>query len=276
MSSDWRTSDPLLLSLNQDTRIMNFAIGNPLLPDFFPSIVSRRMLLYSGDEMSKGSILNLQLSEPEQGGWNIFCCLGNNGTGNFSKNLEYLKQHQELQIILCLIDLGNISELTNFSSLFEESIDIIKSDWGAMYIPERIVWTLLKPPPMPEVISLGGYCIVMKHQVGEQDENLGEHLRLINERKKSYYDHNKYLGLNNFKDKMRWNCVEETNAYKCFKIIRNDSNYRYYRDNGKLAGGKKMTYKKKYKRKNIKNTKQIKKKPTQIKKKPKSKTIKMK
>jgi len=82
--------------------------------------------------------------------------------------------------------------------------------------------------------------------------------------------------LNNFKDKMRWNCVEETNAYKCFKIIRNDSNYRYYRDNGKLAGGKKMTYKKKYKRKNIKNTKQIKKKPTQIKKKPKSKTIKMK
>jgi hypothetical protein len=72
------------------------------------------MLLYSGDEMSKGSILNLQLSEPEQGGWNIFCCSPNNGTGNFSKNLEYLRQHQELQIILCLVDLGNISELTNF------------------------------------------------------------------------------------------------------------------------------------------------------------------
>ena len=138
-----------IFSKIQDERIIDFSNETLILPSFYQNMKEKNILLYSGNEKN-----DLKKSEF---GWNIFCCLPRSDNQCWlQENLDFLQQNPDLQIILCLIDLDNIIEITNFSSLFEESIDIIKSDWGIIFIPEKIAWLLLKP---------NGFCFIMEDQI---------------------------------------------------------------------------------------------------------------
>jgi len=206
-----------IFSKIQDERIIDFSNETLVLPSFYQNMKEKNILLYAGDEKN-----DLKKSEF---GWNIFCCLPHpDNQGWLQENLDFLQQNPDLQIILCLINLDNIIEITNFSSLFEESIDIIKSDWGIIFIPEKIVWLLLKP---------NGFCFIMEDQIN-MAEKYYKKMRTRN--KIQYYNYHKYLEYSNFTNIAKWDIKKyDSKYYKCTKIF----NPVYYRLNGKLKGGTK-------------------------------------
>lgn len=59
---------------------------------------------------------------------NIFCCAPEYNTIGLQKNIEYLTNHKELNILLVLCDTTNKEQLDRFSSLFANKLTVIQED----------------------------------------------------------------------------------------------------------------------------------------------------
>jgi hypothetical protein len=59
---------------------------------------------------------------------NIFCCAPDYNTGGLQKNIEYLTNHKDLNILLVLCDTTDNVQLGRFSSLFANKLTVIQED----------------------------------------------------------------------------------------------------------------------------------------------------
>lgn len=94
--------------------------------------------------------------------YNIFCCSYDYNEKGLHKNIEYLSNHPELNILLCLFDITNKSELSKFSELFQNSIRMIDTDDIRIYIPSNIAYNILIE---------GGVCYSCSSYANKQDYN---------------------------------------------------------------------------------------------------------
>ena len=118
-----------------DNRILDFRTDELILPDFL-SCHEKNIILSCGDGygIRIGSRCNItdiefytRISEQK---YNIFCCLYNYNNKNkkLLKNIIYLREHPELEIILCLMDTTDFLEAQKFKTLFNNSISRINTD----------------------------------------------------------------------------------------------------------------------------------------------------
>jgi hypothetical protein len=94
--------------------------------------------------------------------YNIFCCSYNYNEIGLQKNIEYLINHPELNILLCLFDITNDKELSKFSELFKTSIRMIDTDDVRIYISSVIAYNILIE---------GGICYSCSTYANKQDYN---------------------------------------------------------------------------------------------------------
>jgi hypothetical protein len=154
-----------------DKRIIDFRNETQTIPqEFIEKIIIRKMIFACGDGYQQPrfgipneiqEILDLEaytnakqyvnfadLKEDDYDrkyfrNYNIFCCSYNYNEKGLHKNIDYLRNHPELNILLCLFDITNESELTKFSKLFQNSIRFIDTDDIRYYIPSNIAYNIL-------------------------------------------------------------------------------------------------------------------------------------
>ena len=159
------------MSAYSDDRILDFRNETQTIPqDFIDNIIIRKVLLACGDGYLQPrfgipndvkQILDLEaytnaknyvdlstLKDDDYDkkyfrNYNIFCCSYNYNEKGLLKNIEYLKSHPELNILLCLFDIYNETELARFSELFQDSIRMIDTDDIRIYIPSNIALNIL-------------------------------------------------------------------------------------------------------------------------------------
>ena len=146
------------LENNYQEKILDFRlpIEQIIIPEKFNFIDNRRMILYAGDgyrprNKSRRYVTDIEYftsRSPNTAGrsrnnFNIFCCLYDYSTVNFRRNIQYLSQHPELNIIICLIDCYNPYQLDKFSLIFNNSINLICSDDIRSGIPSNIAYDIL-------------------------------------------------------------------------------------------------------------------------------------
>jgi hypothetical protein len=75
--------------------------------------------------------------------YNIFCSSYDYNEKGLHKNIEYLRNHPELNVLLCLFDISNKIEMSKFSELFTNSIKMIDTDDVRIYIPSDVAFNIL-------------------------------------------------------------------------------------------------------------------------------------
>ena len=173
-----------------DKRIIDFRNETQTIPqEFIDKIIIRKMIFACGDGYQQPrfgipndiqQILDLdaytnakqyvnfaELKEDDYDrkyfrNYNIFCCSYNYNERGLQKNIEYLKNHPELNILLCLFDITNKSELSKFSELFQNSIRMVDTDDIRIYIPSNIAYNILIE---------GGVCYSCSSYANKQDYN---------------------------------------------------------------------------------------------------------
>jgi hypothetical protein len=184
-----------------DKRIIDFRNETQTIPvDFIENVLIRKMIFACGDGYQQPrfgisndiqQILDLDaytnakqyvnfadLKEDDYDrkyfrNYNIFCCSYNYNEKGLHKNIDYLRNHPELNILLCLFDITNESELTKFSELFKNSVRMIDTDDIRLYIPSNIAYNILIE---------GGVCYSCSSYANKQDYN-NVKFTIISERK---------------------------------------------------------------------------------------------
>jgi len=184
-----------------DNRIIDFRNKTQTIPEeFIENVLIRKMIFACGDGYQQPrfgipneiqEILDLdaytnakqyvnfdQLEEDDYDrkyfrNYNIFCCSYNYNEKGLHKNIEYLKNHPELNILLCLFDITNDSEIEKFSKLFQNSIRMIDTDDIRYYIPSNIAYNILVKK---------GLCYSCSSYANKQDYNT-VNFNIISERK---------------------------------------------------------------------------------------------
>jgi hypothetical protein len=174
----------------KDKRIIDFRNERQIIPqEFIDKIIVRKMIFACGDGYLQPrfgipndieQILDLDAyTNPSQyvnfsdlkeedydrkyfRNYNIFCCSYNYNEKGLQKNIDYLKNNPELNILLCLFDITNGTELSKFSELFENSTRIIDTDDIRIYIPSNIAYNILIE---------GGVCYSCSSYANKQDYN---------------------------------------------------------------------------------------------------------
>jgi hypothetical protein len=174
----------------KDKRIIDFRNETQIIPqEFVDKIIVRKMIFACGDGYLQPrfgipndieEILDLDAyNNPNQyvnfsdikeedydrkyfRNYNIFCCSYNYNEKGLQKNIDYLKNNPELNILLCLFDITNELELSKFSELFENSIRMIDTDDIRIYIPSNIAYNILIE---------GGVCYSCSSYANKQDYN---------------------------------------------------------------------------------------------------------
>jgi hypothetical protein len=174
----------------KDKRIIDFRNETQIIPqEFVDKIIVRKMIFACGDGYLQPrfgipndieEILDLDAyNNPNQyvnfsdlkeedydrkyfRNYNIFCCSYNYNEKGLQKNIDYLKNNPELNILLCLFDITNEPELSKFSELFENSIRMIDTDDIRIYIPSNIAYNILIE---------GGVCYSCSSYANKQDYN---------------------------------------------------------------------------------------------------------
>ena len=134
-----------------DNRILDFRNEHLSLPEAFLQITMRKMILASGDGFRDRFVNSAykemtdieyytKYSKPT---YNIFCLKYGYNNSEYDKNITYLTSNPALNIVICLIDFDNESELIKFCLFFENSITYINTDDIRFYIPGRYVHKLL-------------------------------------------------------------------------------------------------------------------------------------
>jgi hypothetical protein len=154
-----------------DNRIIDFRKETQKIPqEFIDKIIIRKMILACGDGYLRPrfgipndtqQILDLEaytnaskyanfsdLKECDYDkkyfrNYNIFCCSYDYNETGLRKNIEYLRNHPELNILLCLFDNTNKTEVSKFSELFTNSIKMIDTDDIRIYIPSDVAFNIL-------------------------------------------------------------------------------------------------------------------------------------
>ena len=154
-----------------DKRIIDFRNETQTIPEeFIENVLIRKMIFACGDGYQQPrfgipneiqEILDLdaytnakqyvnfdELKEDDYDrkyfrNYNIFCCSYNYNEKGLHKNIDYLRNHPELNILLCLFDITNESEIEKFSKLFQNSIRMIDTDDIRYYISSNIAYNIL-------------------------------------------------------------------------------------------------------------------------------------
>jgi hypothetical protein len=105
--------------------------------------------------------------------YNIFCCSYDYNEKGLRKNIDFLINHPELNILLCLLDITNESELAKFSELFQNTIRMIDTDDIRIYIPSNIAYNILIE---------GGVCYSCSAYANKQNYN-NVNFTIISDRK---------------------------------------------------------------------------------------------
>jgi hypothetical protein len=184
-----------------DKRIIDFRNETQTIPEeFIENILIRKMIFACGDGYQQPrfgisneiqEILDLdaytnakqyvnfdELKEDDYDrkyfrNYNIFCCSYNYNEKGLHKNIDYLRNHPELNILLCLFDITNECELAKFSELFQNSIRMIDTDDIRFYIPSNIAYNILVEK---------GVCYSCSSYANKQDYN-NVKFTIISERK---------------------------------------------------------------------------------------------
>jgi hypothetical protein len=184
-----------------DKRIIDFRNETQTIPEeFTEKIIIRKMIFACGDGYQQPrfgianeiqEILDLEaytnakqyvnfteLKEDDYDrkyfrNYNIFCCSYNYNEKGLHKNIDYLRNHPELNILLCLFDITNESEVEKFSKLFQNSIRFIDTDDIRYYISSNIAYNILIE---------GGVCYSCSSYANKQDYN-NVNFTIISERK---------------------------------------------------------------------------------------------
>jgi hypothetical protein len=197
------------------------------IPQKFKYVQTKKMMLTAGDGNNQfEGLTGLNIETMTQLGYNIFCCLPPdhiNSGGKIKENLEYLSNHPELNIIICLIDLQNDLQLWKLTELFDEDVDLINSHDMRWYLPQNICYRLLKN-------NENSHCIIIKHHV----EYISQWFDCDTKKNRKLYLTIK----DNFDfETPNWNCVYNDDAWYDdveFWLIRCYKNYRHelYKPNG--------------------------------------------
>ena len=147
--------------IKSDDRILDFREENLRLPLNFERLKEFRnlkMILSAGDGYNprnstrsitdieyftkvKNSSTNYKSIDNNQ--YDILCCLYEYNIDSAIKNIIYLKNHPELNIVLCLFDFNKELELWKLVDLFKNSISVISSDDPQNYLPVGISYRIL-------------------------------------------------------------------------------------------------------------------------------------
>ena len=186
---------------HRDKRIIDFRNETQTIPeDFIENVIIRKMILACGDGYQQPrfgipndiqQILDLDAYTNAKQyvnfddikhddydrkyfrNYNIFCCSYDYSEKGLHKNIDFLKNHPELNILLCLLDITNDKELSKFSELFQNSIRMIDTDDIRIYIPSNIAYNILIE---------GGVCYSCSAYANKQDYN-NVNFTIISDRK---------------------------------------------------------------------------------------------
>jgi len=186
---------------HRDKRIIDFRNETQTIPeDFIENVIIRKMILACGDGYQQPrfgipndiqQILDLDaytnakqyvnfddLKHDDYDrkyfrNYNIFCCSYDYSEKGLHKNIDFLRNHPELNILLCLLDITNDKELSKFSELFQNSIRMIDTDDIRIYIPSNIAYNILIE---------GGVCYSCSAYANKQDYN-NVNFTIISDRK---------------------------------------------------------------------------------------------
>ena len=212
------------------SNVLDFSdINNQLqIPQKFKYVQTKKMMLTAGDGNNQfEGLTGLNIETMTQLGYNIFCCLPPdhiNSGGKLKENLEYLSNHPELNIIICLIDLQNDLQLWKLTELFDEDVDLINSHDMRWYLPQNICYRLLKN-------NENSHCVIVKKPI----EYISQWYGYVNKKNRTIYVTIK----ENFDfDKPNWNCLYNDDAWyddvdfwlmRCYKSYRPE----LYKPNGR-------------------------------------------
>lgn len=117
-----------------DNRIVDLDLDNPILPDFFSENNTNNLTLCAGDGKQQG-ITDIEWFTKNKEGYNrekkpttIFMTAKNYNPQSLEENKQYLKDNQQLQVILLVYDDESLKYRENLCLLFKESIDNIYED----------------------------------------------------------------------------------------------------------------------------------------------------
>jgi hypothetical protein len=128
-------------------RVIDFSKKNAVLPSDFINVKPKRMIYAAGDAFGgfdKQNNATRRLTNIEaftKLGFNIFCC------GDFvesDENIQYLKNHPELNIVLCILTGDNKVDFSILQTLFKNSLDEINTDDIRFYPDSKTVFEMLK------------------------------------------------------------------------------------------------------------------------------------
>jgi hypothetical protein len=140
-----------------DDRVLFFSDnGDSLrLPSRFKNESPKWMIYAAGDAWgayfnnnSRNASLGISNIEAfSKKGYNIFCCVGLSDI-----NLNYLAEHPELNVVLCILTGDNTQDYEILNQLFYNSIDLIDTDDTRFYPSSDVAYNILVN---------GGICIRM-------------------------------------------------------------------------------------------------------------------
>ena len=204
-----------------EDRILNFRNKNLELPPFFNELNEKKLILSAGDGISsyKGSPLGIcNIESMSKYGFNIFCCIyeDNINSGcHLKKNIEFLKNNN-LNVILCLIDLRNDLECDIFDQLFFNHIDYIESHDYRFFLPEKSVYNILKYNgicKIPFISDNDGTPIRKLSQQIIYSEKFGKMIIYPSDKQEELYRRS-------ILHKEKWNIIKiDFNHYECSKKI---------------------------------------------------------
>jgi len=140
-----------------DDRVLFFSDNGDTirLPNRFKNESPKWMIYAAGDAWgayfnnnSRNASLGISNIEAfSKKGYNIFCCVGLSDI-----NLNYLAEHPELNVVLCILTGDNTQDYEILKELFYNSIDLIDTDDTRFYPSSDVAYNILVN---------GGICIRM-------------------------------------------------------------------------------------------------------------------
>jgi hypothetical protein len=137
-----------------DPRIIQFKDAPSYLPNMFIPIEPKNMIYAAGDGyggfMKNGADMEKTNIECfSKLGYNIFCCSETDIPDSLRDNINYLQEHPELNVILCILTGDNSVDYPILQRLFDNSLSLISTDDKRVYPSATLAFSMLK---------LGGIC----------------------------------------------------------------------------------------------------------------------
>ena len=124
-------------------KILDFK-SSVVLPSDFIDINPKRMIYACGDGMGgpdKDVLDETNVEAYSKLGYNIFCCV-DEYSADIQKNKEYLINN--LNAVLCILTGDNSIDYPILERLFQNSIDLIKTDDRRFFPPSHLTYKILK------------------------------------------------------------------------------------------------------------------------------------